>query len=216
MRVPGLHVVTDDEVLADPRFTARARRLVEAHGDAIALHLRGPRTPPARLLRLGVDLRSATTEAGALLLVNGRADVALAAAADGVHLGQRSLPVAAARSLRHDWLVGASVHDPDGLTDEAGEAAADFLLVGTIWTTPSHPGRPGAGVERVAEVARRVAVPVVAIGGVTPERVASAVSAGAAGVAVLRGVWDSPDVVGAAAEYLRALDRTLDEQWDTI
>ena len=212
MRVPGLHVVTDDEVLADPRFTARARRLVEAHGDAIALHLRGPRTPPVRLLRLALDLRSPAVNTGARLLVNDRADVALAAGAHGVHLGKRSLPVAAARSLRHDWLVGASVHDPDDLTDEA---AADFLIVGTIWATPSHPGRPGAGVERVMEVVRRVAVPVVAIGGVTPDRVTAAVAAGAAGVAVLRGVWDAPDVAAAAAEYLRALDRT-NEQRDTV
>lgn len=202
MRTPGLHVVTNDEVLADSRFPDRAGALLRAHGPDLALHLRGPRTPVRRLLDLARAIRQPASESGALLLVNDRVDVALAAAADGVQLGARSIPVAAARSIRQDWVIGASVHDPDELPTAAG---SDFVLVGTIWATASHPGREGAGLDRVRDVHRRTDRPIIAIGGVTPSRAAEARSAGAHGVAVIRGVWDAGDPVEAAGSYLERL-----------
>lgn len=202
MPVPGLHVVTNDEVLATHGFRDRALGLLEACGPGIALHLRGPGTPAARLLSLAKTLAPAARQARATFLVNDRADVALAVGADGVQLAQRSFPVAAARSLRPDWLIGASVHDPEEAV-EAGEA--DFLVLGTIWDTPSHPGRGGAGLALVRQVCDRVESPVIAIGGVTPERAGEARRAGAAGVAAIRGVWGAADPVGAAAEYLASM-----------
>ncbi|MEJ2502883.1 MAG: thiamine phosphate synthase, partial [Gemmatimonadota bacterium] len=81
---------------------------------------------------------------------------------------------------------------------------ADFLVLGTIWPTASHPGRPGAGPEGIAVVAARVAVPIVAIGGVTPDRGVRARRAGAHGIAVLRGVWEARDPGEAAAAYIEA------------
>lgn len=200
--VPALHVVTNDEVLSAPWFTTRARRLLETHGPAIALHVRGPRTSPARLLDLAERLVPAAADAGARVLVNDRADVALAAGAGGVHLGQRSLPVPAVRSMRADWLLGASVHSPDEAADASG---ADYLVAGTIWPTASHPDREGTGLDLVRTLAAGFATPVVAIGGVTPERAVAACSAGAAGVAVLSGVWDDVDPVRAAGAYVEAM-----------
>ncbi len=204
MPLPGLHVVTDDEVLGAPWFRERSGRLLESAGPSLALHLRGPHTPPARLLELAAALRPLAAETGALLLVNDRADVALAAGADGVHLGARSLPVAAARALRPDWRIGASVHDA---AESRGAAGADFLVLGTIWASKSHPGREGAGLALLRSVVGAVDVPVIAIGGVTPERAATAVAAEAAGVAVLRGVWYHDDPARAAAEYLGSMKR---------
>lgn len=201
MSLPGLHVVTDDEVLADRGFRERASDLLEAHGRRIALHLRGPQTEPARLLALAEALAHAARRAGALLLVSDRADVALAAGAHGVQLGQRSVPVAAARTLSPGWLIGASVHD---VAEAEGASSADFLLLGTIWETASHPGRKGAGLGLVREVLG-LGRPVVVIGGVTPERAVAARQLGAAGVAVLRGVWGESDPSGAAARYLAGM-----------
>lgn len=208
MPVPGLHVVTNDEVLAAPDFHERAGRLIERCGPAIALHLRGPRTPPARLLSLAAALVPTARGAGATLLLNDRLDVALAVRADGVQLGQRSLPVAAARSLHQDWVIGASVH---GIEEAVAADDADFVLVGTIWDSPSHPGREGAGLSLIGQVCGRVRSPVIAIGGVTPVRAAEARAAGAAGVAVVRGIWEATDPAEAASEYLASMSEWAEE-----
>jgi thiazole tautomerase (transcriptional regulator TenI) len=138
------------------------------------------------------------------LLVNDRVDVALAAGC-GAQIGRRSIPVASARSLLGDRApLGCSVHDTGGAV-AAAAGGADFLVLGTIWPTPSHPGAGGAGLGTVADVAATVAVPVIVIGGVTPQRAREALDAGGHGVAVLRGVWAASDPVAAAAVYLEAM-----------
>ncbi|MDT8342467.1 MAG: thiamine phosphate synthase, partial [Longimicrobiales bacterium] len=91
-RVPPLHLVTDDAVLARPGFRGAAEAALEAGGARVALHLRGPGTNGGPLYRLAVALVPAARAAGALLLVNDRVDVAACAGADGVQLGRRSLP----------------------------------------------------------------------------------------------------------------------------
>jgi thiazole tautomerase (transcriptional regulator TenI) len=195
-------VVTDDGVLARGDFAARAGEVLAAGAGDVAFHLRGPRTSGLRLNALASALVPLAREAGALLLVNDRVDVALAAGADGVQLGARSLSPADARGLLGGapW-VGASVHSP-AQAEAAALEGADFLLAGTLYATASHPGRSGAGVGVLAEMAGS-GVPLVGIGGITPARVGSVRAAGAVGVAVLRGVWDSVRPSEAVLEYLR-------------
>lgn len=201
-----LHLVTDDAVLSDDAFADRARAVLEAGGARVALHLRGPGTAGRRLWELAAALRPVATRTEGLLFANDRVDVALAAGLDGVQLGERSLPVTEARGLLPEGRrVGASVHDVDG-ADRAAGGGADFVVLGTIFATSSHPGRPSAGPALITGVRRRAAIPVVAIGGITPERVDEVVRAGARGVAVLSGVWGAPDPVEALAGYLQALD----------
>ncbi|HEX7242505.1 MAG TPA: thiamine phosphate synthase [Longimicrobiaceae bacterium] len=196
---PPLHVVTDDEVLARPGFARRASAVLEAGGVRLALHLRGPSTGGRALFEEASGLAPAAHGCGAVLLVNDRVDVALAAGADGVQLGRRGmLPADARRLVGAERLLGCSVSPGDELPEEA-----DFLLVGSVYATASHPGRAGSGAERLAETAG-CGVPLVGIGGITPERVAEVRGAGAAGVAALRGVWDAPDPAEAVARYLEA------------
>jgi len=213
--VPRLHLVTDDAVLARPGFVQAASPLLARGGAAVALHVRGPATPGGPLLELARALREPARAAGAWLVVNDRVDVALAAGADGAHLGARSLPVSAARRLLRSGMgLGVSVHAAaEGA--EAAAAGADWIFVGTIWETASHPGRSGQGPGLVAAVASAVAsavggapgrVPVLAIGGVTPQRVAEVLAAGGTGVAVIRGVWDATDPLDALLGYLQAFD----------
>lgn len=202
--LPLLHVVTDDAVLARGDFLAHAERVLAAGSAGVALHLRGPTTSAARLYELGAALRGPARTAGALLLANDRVDLALAADLDGVHLPERSLPAAVARGLLPAGaLIGASVHSPEGAHDAAD--GADYLLVGTVYATPSHPGRTGSGPEGLARVRAAVRLPLFAIGGVTPGRVPELRAAGAAGVAVLGGVWSASDPAAAVARYLEAL-----------
>ncbi|HEX6041790.1 thiamine phosphate synthase [Longimicrobium sp.] len=199
--LPPLHVVTDDAVVARDGFVDAADAVIAAGAADLCLHLRAPGMTGRRLMEMANALRYLVAGRGAWLVVNDRADVALAAGADGVQVGARGLTAADARRVMGDArVVGVSVHSADEAR-EALDGAPDFLLVGAIWETPSHPDRAGAGVERIREVAA-LGVPTVAIGGVTPARAADARRAGAAGVAVLRGVWDAPDPAAAVRAYL--------------
>ncbi|HEV2131732.1 MAG TPA: thiamine phosphate synthase, partial [Longimicrobiaceae bacterium] len=135
------------------------------------------------------------------LLINDRVDVALACGAHGVQLGARGLRAADARRLLGDRsLLGVSVHS----SEEADAAAgADFLLVGTLFPTASHPERKGAGTQLLRRLAN-LALSQIGIGGITTERVAEVRRAGAAGIAVLSGVWQAEEPGRAVEEYLRA------------
>jgi thiamine-phosphate diphosphorylase len=201
MEVPSLHVVTDDEIVARPGFVDVARVVLNAGQADLALHLRAPHASGQWLYELAEELMTPVVRAFSMLIVNDRADVALAANAGGVQVGARGLaPEDARRVIGGDRLLGVSVHSVDEARD-ALSAAPDFLLAGTIWETPSHPGRRPAGIKLIRQVAA-LGVPVIAIGGVTPERARRAARAGAAGVAVMRGVWDAPNPHFAVQQYL--------------
>jgi thiamine-phosphate pyrophosphorylase len=199
MIVPRLHLVTDDRILARPSFPEQARAVVAACGGGAALQLRGHGTPPARLWELAERLEEA--EADTVVVVNDRVDVALASAAAGVHLGRRSLPPAVARSLfGRPVLVGYSAHS--AAEAEALGGALDYAFLGPIHETTSHPGAP---LGAAALGAAAPGVPLVAIGGITADRIAGAIGAGAYGVAVRSAVWDAADPAAAAAALLEML-----------
>ena len=204
MSIPRLHLTTDDGVLADPDFTRLAAGLVGDHGPGLALHLRGRSTSARRLLDLAQTLVPQADRAGTMLLVNDRLDVALAAGAAGVHLGSRSMPPGDARSLLGDRTLGCSVHSAEGA--HAVSPWIDFVFLGTIYPTPSHAGEPGAGPALVAATAARATVPILAIGGISVDRVEAVVAAGAHGVAVIRGIWSAADPAAEAGRYLEMLN----------
>jgi thiamine-phosphate pyrophosphorylase len=190
--VPVIHAVTDDRVLSLPDFLARARAL--ALGPAYAIHLRGSMAG-GPLLALAERLRSLTAPSGTRLLIHDRLDVARLAGADGVHLPAAGLPPSAVRTLLGpEPLLGRSTHS----AAEAREAAAarvDYVFLGNIWETASHPGRPPLGAGAIRDA---LPAPVIAIGGVTPETAPLAAAAGAAGAAAIRAIWDAADPAAAA------------------
>lgn len=203
--LPRLHLITDDNVLRSAAFVATAREIVAAHGPRIAVHLRGHGVSGAVLYESARQLIQAANDAEAGFVVNDRIDVALCVGVEAVQLGHRSLPIPAARALIGERArIGYSAHG-------AGEGAraevdgADFLLIGALFDTPSHVGHDPGGLKLVRSIAERVELPVFGIGGITPERVAPVIDAGAYGVAVLSGVWHARDPVQAAGQYLGAL-----------
>ena len=203
--LPRLHVITEGDVLADSSFVPRALAVAEAGGADVALHVRARSVTAARVYEITAALRPTCTRVGARLVVNDRVDVALACDADGVQLGMRSLPVADARTLLGaQRLVGYSAHAADEAAG-AVDAGADFVMLGSVWETTSHPGREPTGLEVLRQTAGVAGANVLAIGGVTPARVADAAGAGAYGVAVLSGVWRSKNDVEAVTMYLDAL-----------
>lgn len=139
------------------------------------------RRPGATAAELAAEARRLALESPVPVVVSGRVDVALAFAL-GVHLPERDLPPSAARRLLPRALIGRSVHDREG-ADAAAREGADYLLLGPVYPTPSHPGTPALGVEGFRGIAARVPIPVLGIGGVDRERAAAL---GGAGYAAIR------------------------------
>jgi thiamine-phosphate pyrophosphorylase len=144
---------------------------------------------------------------GALLAVNDRADVALAAGADVLHLGQDDLPVAVARRILGPGpVIGRSSHSPEQATAAAAEAGADYFCAGPLWETPTKAGRPGTGLGLLSAVAGLgTGRPWFAIGGISLERLDSVLAAGATRVVVVRALTQADDPGAAAAALTRRL-----------
>ncbi len=199
--IPRIHVVTNDEVLARDEFRRHAAAILDVGRGDIALHVRGPHTPAARVVEHARSLRGVAAASGGLVLVNDRVDVALVLHLPGVHLGSRSLPVLEVRKLLgSDSLIGVSAHDVEEAR-EAAERGADYVLAGTIFRSASHPDRRAAGLSFLRAVARGAGVPVLAIGGVGLERVDEIFKTGAHGFAMIGAVWDAPDPAGAVEAF---------------
>lgn len=140
---------------------------------------------------------------GATVVVNDRVDIALVAGADGVHLGRSDLPVAAARRLAPDLLMGATCRD-SGQARAAALDGADYAGFGPVFATSSKAGLPAPlGLHAVAEASGRL--PLIAIGGIGAAGARAARAAGAHGVAVIGAIWRQPDPVAAAKELLEAV-----------
>lgn len=143
----------------------------------------------------------------ALLAVNDRADIALAAAADVLHLGQDDLPVPVARRILGDQpLIGRSSHGPDQADPAAAEPGTDYFCAGPVWATPTKPGRPGTGLGLIEHVAAgRPDRPWFAIGGITLGNLDDVLAAGATRVVVVRAITDADDPAAAAGEFAARL-----------
>ena len=164
-----------------PAATAGSAALTRG---ATILQLRIP-DAPARLLEK--EARALIATAHVPVLVSSRVDVALAVGAIGVHLPEADIPVAAARRLLgRDHLVGRSVHSVAAARQAAAEGA-DYVVFGPVFETASHPDRAPLGLDALREVVAAVAIPVLAIGGVTGDRVHQVLEAGAGGHASISG-----------------------------
>jgi thiamine-phosphate pyrophosphorylase len=191
---PGASGGRDLVVLADAVLRAGARWI----------QLRDKAAPTRALLGLARRLGEAVRRAGGVFVVNDRLDVALAAGADGVHLGQDDLPVSAARRLGPDLVVGASTHSVEQ-AEQAQAEGADYVALGSIYPTASKPGFELVGLEALRRARPRLARPLVAIGGITPERVPAVLAAGADGVAVISAIGLAPDPEAATGAFLAAI-----------
>ena len=202
-----LTVITD-EALARPRALSDVvREALAAGAPTIQLRLKG--ATARELLEAAHTLIPIVRSAGALFIVNDRLDVALAAGADGVHLGPDDPPVMDARTVAADtvragaeaFIVGYSADTTDGATRAEAEGA-DYLGVGAVYATANKSDAGEViGLEGLRRVVKAVSIPVVAIGGITPERAPAVAETGACGSAIIGAVMGSPE----PAEAVRAL-----------
>ena len=179
--------------------------------DVLQLREKGPDGPleaRAELAALDV-LAEVCARHDALLAVNDRADIALAAGADVLHLGQDDLPVPwARRVVGDDVVIGRSSHNADETAAAAAEPGVDYFCVGPCWPTPTKPGRPAPGLDLVQTVARRAPPrPWFAIGGIDETRLADVLAAGARRVVVVRAITEADDPAAAARRLRSRLPR---------
>lgn len=154
-------------------------------------------------LQMAQQIRALCHQYGALFIVNDRVDIAAAADADGVHLGQHDLPMAAARQiLGPDKIVGRSTTNPEEL-QRALDEQADYIGVGPVHETPTKPGKAASGNEYVRYAASRATMPWFTIGGLNAENLAPTLAAGATRVAVVRALMQADDPEGVARSLVK-------------
>lgn len=201
----ALHVLTDRDWSRGREMLAVAQAAID--GGATVIQLRDKTASTRRLIEEGQALRRLTRERGVLLIVNDRVDVALALDADGAHVGQDDMPAAMARELLGpNRLLGVSA----GNLEEASgavSAGADYLGVGPVYATRAKADAgPETGPQLVREIATRYDVPLVGIGGITPENAGDVIREGAAGVAVITAVVAADDIAAATRQLRAAVD----------
>jgi thiamine-phosphate pyrophosphorylase len=196
--------------ITDRRRRDVVAQIAEAVSAGIDLvQIREPDLEAANLASLVATAVRLTRGTATRVVVNDRLDVALACGADGVHLRGDSVPPADARTIAPaPFLIGRSVHDPDEARSVADHV--DYLIAGTVFATTSKPDAERLlGVDGLRAVARAVRVPVLAIGGITLDRVASIANAGAAGIAAI-GLFAGSVPMSEAAETIhRRFDRAI-------
>ena len=198
-----LHLVTDP---LESRLPLAEAVQEAVRGGVDVVQVRDKGAAAAELLVACRRIQAACT-GRALVLVNDRVDVALAAGADGVHLAARSLPPAEVRRI---WprgqrgLIGVSVHSVEEAV-QAAAGGADYVTFGHVFPTGSKPGVPSRGVEALAAVVAAVDVPVLAIGGIAAANVEAVLRTGCTGVALIRAVLASPEPAAEAARLRAAM-----------
>jgi thiamine-phosphate diphosphorylase len=197
--LPRLHAVTDAAVLAHPDLGIHAAAIAAA-GSAVALHVRDRTATAAALTRVALRFLALARPPEASVFINGRPDLATAVGADGVQLSATDLSPADARRIFSRGWIGRSVHS-ETEAEEAIIAGADYLIVGSVYPSASHPDQPAAGLELVRNTAK-LGTPVIAIGGMNPDRAAEAQAAGAYGVAAISALWRAADPAAAALALL--------------
>ncbi len=197
--ISGFYAVLDRDDEALVRALVREARVVQ-----LRIKPRGGGAAAGELVRIARMARRICDDAGAALIVNDRLDVALAADADGVHLGQTDLPIAAARRISGDLWIGISTHDLAQVR-AACEAGADYVGFGPVFATTTKPDpAPVQGLSGLrAAVAAAGGRPVVAIGGITAADIAEVYGAGADAICAISAVNDARDPADTARQFRR-------------
>ena len=199
---PQLHLLTDSRL-----GTSELIGVVDAaaNNGVDWVQVRDHTATARELFELSRRIVSICRPLGVRVAVNDRLDVALAVGAHAVQLGSRGLPISIAKPIAGPMLIGASVHSvSEGA--KAAEDGAAWITFGHFFPTSSHPNDPCRDIAELKIVASMASIPVIAIGGIGVEQVATVIESGASGVAVISAILDAPDPGRAAAELRSALD----------
>lgn len=203
LRLPRLYTIVDPEMFSSPMTLTTT--LLSA--GARLIQLRDKKSNSREIYETSVEVREAARRGGAVFVLNDRPDIAWAAGADGVHLGQDDLPAAIARRmLPKEMIIGVSTHSVEQVA-RADQAPVDYIAFGPIFATNSKEAPdPVVGLAGLAEARRASRKPLVAIGGITAENAPAVIAAGADSVAVIGALLGEPGVAERARRLLRAVD----------
>ena len=203
----SLYLVTNSEGLSDDEFLHIIAQACE--GGVTIVQLREKEKTGKEYFELAVKVKKVTDRYGVPLVIDDRADVAVASGAAGVHLGQSDLPVKAARAfLGPDMIIGASAKTVEQAI-AAERAGANYLGTGAIFPTTTKVITVLTPVETLRDIAASVSIPVVAIGGLNAGNLNAVYGSGASGAAVVTAIMDSPGPKSAAAELRRLIDANI-------
>ena len=204
----SLYAILDKECAKERSLTRLAEEAIA--GGAGILQLRNKVSASDEFYSDALKIKEVTRHFRIPLIINDRLDIALAAKADGVHLGQDDLPLAEARKLLGDQMIlGASVHNHEEF-EIALKGNPDYLGVGTIYPSLSKTELQSAGIKIVEQLRPKTILPLIAIGGITVENLEAIIQAGADGVAVISDLFTRQDVCGRAKEFVKRVKQGKD------
>ena len=203
-RISGLYAIIDTQFLRGRSHIEVAAQTIE--GGAKVIQLRDKTMPKRELLPIALELKSLCAENNVLFILNDHLDIALAADADGLHLGQNDLPIPVARRLLPiEKIIGCSVTTvAQAITAES--EGADYIAVGAIYPTMSKEAVEVVGLERLCLIRNEVRLPLVVIGGITQDNVAEVLAAGANSVAVISAILEAESPKEAARQIVDRLE----------
>ena len=198
-----VYLITDRTLLPGNQFLTGIDAALK--GGVRAIQLREKNLPENELRTLAGSVLKLTQKYKALLFINHRADLAHDIGADGVHLTESSAAVRKVRKQYPDLLIGKSTHSLAGAM-RAQQQGADFVTFSPVYDTPSKQqyGSP-QGLEKLKQVCTGLDIPVLALGGIDLSRITPIRNHGAFGVALIRGIWNSPDIEHESLQYINAL-----------
>jgi len=205
-RIKGLYVIIDRESLPGKDLFEIAEKLVSA--GVKVLQLRDKTTPKGELMGIAGEIQKLCRRSGVLFIINDYIDIAISIKADGVHIGQKDLPAEAVRRLLPiNSIMGVSAKTIEEAV-AAEKAGADYLGVGSIYTTSTKSDTTMVGIDRISEIKKTVKIPVAAIGGINRDNIAEVIRAGADSACVISAVLRVQDAVEAAKELINIIEET--------
>ncbi|BAV35044.1 thiamine-phosphate pyrophosphorylase [Sulfuricaulis limicola] len=200
LHVAGLYVIADTHYLDDTRLIDAVAQAIA--GGARVIQYRDKKHAATERTRQASELAALCRRRGALFIVNDDVALAKETRADGVHLGREDVPLAEARKLLGARaIIGVSCYNELARAEAAEKQEADYIAFGRFFPSRTKPQAVQAGLDLLREAKKKLHIPVVAIGGITPENGASLIAAGADALAVIEGVFGQADVRNAAERY---------------
>ena len=209
-RLSGLYVILDRQALAGRDMVAVAGQVVE--GGARIVQLRDKQSSKSELLATAQAVKALCEQSNVLFIVNDYVDLAVAADADGVHTGQKDLPLPVVRrQMPIDKIAGCSVNTVTEAL-KARDEGADYIAVGSMFPTSTKEGAIVVGIERLKQVREAVSIPLAAIGGINEDNIGQVLAAGAASVAVVSAALGREDIRGAVRRLVERIESLLNDR----
>ena len=204
-QLTGLYVIIDTETLGFKGEVDAARKAIK--GGAKVIQLRDKQHSKGELLAIAKKLRDLCRKSNVLFIVNDYLDIALASEADGIHIGQDDLTLSVIRKeLPVDKVIGLSTPTL-ALAREAESEGADYIAIGSIFSSPTKPKATVVGLERLRQVRKAISIPIVAIGGINRQNISKIIKAGADSAAVISAVLNQKDIESAARQLVKEIEK---------